>query len=451
MGRPPIIRRLDVRINGRVAGEYRYNPAGGVSFVYDPEWLAWEFAFAISRQLPLIAAPQSGAHVNAVFENLLPDNTDLRRRIAERTEARSDRPYDLLAAIGRDCIGAMQFLPRGTDPGDPFLIDGAPQSEADIAATIRDLAISPLGLRAGDSFRISLAGAQEKTAFLWHDGAWLKPTGLTPTTHIFKRPMGVVSQGIDMTDSVENEWLCLRLAAAMGLPVNEARIESFEDQTVLIVTRFDRAPRDRGGILRLPQEDFLQALGFESGQKYQEHGGPGMQDGLRLLEGSRERAANQLLYLKAQIVNWVLAAIDGHAKNYSLFLGPGGFGMTPLYDILSAAPAVEKGAFRHKELRLAMSVGRRRHYRLDHIQPRHFEETAALAKVPPEIRRQAFAQLAEIGLPAIDTVADALPSWFPDRVAGPIIAHAKNRMTLLTEQVGTGLLPARKLINAGVI
>jgi hypothetical protein len=121
--------------------------------------------------------------------------------------------------------------------------------------------------------------------------------------------------------------------------------------------------------------------------------------------------------------------------------------MTPLYDILSAAPAVEKGAFRHKELRLAMSVGRRRHYRLDHIQPRHFEETAALAKVPPEIRRQAFAQLAEIGLPAIDTVADALPSWFPDRVAGPIIAHAKNRMTLLTEQVGTGLLPARKLIK----
>lgn len=49
MGRPPVVRKLDVRINGRLVGEYRYNPAGGVSFAYDPDWLAWEFAFPISR------------------------------------------------------------------------------------------------------------------------------------------------------------------------------------------------------------------------------------------------------------------------------------------------------------------------------------------------------------------------------------------------------------------
>lgn len=440
MGRPPMVRRLDVRINGRLAGDYRHSPAGGVSFAYDADWLAWEFAFPISRQLPLMGGYQSGAHVNAVFENLLPDNTDLRRRIAERTEARSDRPHDLLTAIGRDCIGAMQFLPRGADPGDPFRIEGAPQSEADIAKTIRELATSPLGLHANETFRISLAGAQEKTAFLWHEGTWLKPAGLTPTTHIFKRRMGVVSHGIDMTDSVENEWLCLRLAAAMGLPVNDARIVPFEDQTVLVVTRFDRTPREDGGILRLPQEDFLQALGYESGQKYQEHGGPGMQDGLRLLEGSRERAADQLLFLKAQIVNWILAAIDGHAKNYSLFLGPGGFAMTPLYDILSAAPAMKTAAFRSKELRLAMSAGKRRHYRLDQIQPRHFDETADLAKVPPDIRRRAFAEIAKVGQQAINTVADMLPAGFPDRVAGPIIAHATSRMTLLEDQVDAGIV-----------
>ena len=439
MGRPAIVRRLDIRINGRLAGEYRYNPAGGASFAYDADWLDWDVAFPISRQLPLMAGAQSGAHVNAVFENLLPDNTDLRRRIAERTDARSDRPHDLLAAIGRDCIGAMQFLPRGEDPGDPFRIEGIPQSEAEIAATIRDLATSPLGLHADDTFRISLAGAQEKTALLRHDGSWLKPSGLTPTTHIFKRRMGVVSHGIDMTDSVENEWLCLKLAAAMGLPVNAARIETFEDQTVLVVTRFDRSPRAKGGILRLPQEDFLQALGFESGQKYQEHGGPGMQDGLRLLEGSRERAADQRLFLKAQIVNWLLAAIDGHAKNYSLFLGPGGFRMTPLYDILSAAPAMASGAFRHRDLRLAMSAGRRRHYRLDQIQPRHFDQTAEAARVPAPTRRLAFEEIVAAGLPALERVADSLPGTFPDRVASPILDHARARMALLTAEVGAGL------------
>lgn len=443
MGRPPVVRRLDVRLNGRLTGEYRYSPAGGVSFVYDADWLNWEFAFPISRQLPLMGGVQSGAHVNAVFENLLPDSTDLRRLIAARTEARSDRPHDLLAAIGRDCIGAMQFLPHGTDPGDAFQIAGTPQTEAQIAQTLRDLATSPLGIRPDDAFRISLAGAQEKTAYLWQNDAWLKPEGMTPTTHIFKRRMGIVAHGIDMTDSVENEWLCLQLAAAFGLPINAARMATFEDQTVLVVTRFDRAPRDRGGILRLPQEDFLQALGFESGQKYQEHGGPALHDGLRLLEGSSERAADQLLFLKAQIVNWLLAAIDGHAKNYSIFLGPGGFQMTPLYDILSAAPAMTTGAFRHKELRLAMSVGRRRHYRLDQIQPRHFDQTATQARVPADLRRQAFADLAAAGLPAIAQVADALPAGFPDRVAGPILAHAKDRMALLIRQVEAGLPDTR--------
>lgn len=135
MGRPPVVRRLDVRLNGQLAGEYRYHPAGGISFVYDTDWLGWEFAFPISRQLPLMAGIQSGAHVNAVFENLLPDNADVRRRIAERMEARSARPHDLLAAIGRDCIGAMQFLPHGADPGDPFLLEGIPRSEAQISGT----------------------------------------------------------------------------------------------------------------------------------------------------------------------------------------------------------------------------------------------------------------------------------------------------------------------------
>lgn len=439
MGRPALTRRLDVRINGRLAGDYRYSPSGGTAFAYDPGWLDWEHAFPISRQLPLTGGSQTGAHVSAVFENLLPDNSALRRLIAERTEARSARPHDLLAAIGRDCIGAMQFLPPGAEPGDPFRVEGEPQDAAAIADTLRTLATSPLGMEQDEAFRISLAGAQEKTALLWKDGGWFKPLGLTPTTHILKRRMGVISHGIDMTDSVENEWLCLQLAAALGLPVNPARIETFEDQTVLVVTRFDRTPRTGGGILRLPQEDFLQALGLESGQKYQDHGGPSMQDGLRLLEGSSERAADQRMFLKAQVVNWLLAAIDGHAKNYSLFLGPGGFRMTPLYDILSAAPAMASGAFRHRDLRLAMSAGRRRHYRLDQIQPRHFDQTAEAARVPAPTRRLAFEEIVAAGLPALERVADSLPGIFPDRVASPIFDHARARMALLTAEVGAGL------------
>src|SRR5471032_651638 len=76
---------------------------------------------------------------------------------------------------------------------------------------------------ADDDFRISLAGAQEKDAFLWWDGKWMKPRGATPTTHIFKLPIGMVGgKKADFSTSVDNEWLCLRLFKEYGLPTANA-------------------------------------------------------------------------------------------------------------------------------------------------------------------------------------------------------------------------------------
>ncbi|WP_172329474.1 HipA domain-containing protein [Mangrovicoccus sp. HB161399] len=437
MGRPPLSRTLDVHLNGRLAGHYRCSPAGGTSFDYAAGWLDWEHAFPVSRQLPLGRGRQSGENVSAVFENLLPDNGQLRRLIAERTSARSERPHDLLAAIGRDCVGALQFLPEGADPGDPFRLAGEVQDEAQIAATLRGLSQAPLGMEGDAPFRISLAGAQEKTAFLRQDGKWLKPEGLTPTTHIFKRPMGLVGGGLDLSDSVENEFVCLRLARAMGLPACRAEIARFEDETVLVVERFDRAPRRAGGILRLPQEDVLQAMGLASAMKYQQHGGPGMVSCLRLLAASERPAEDMAAFLKAQLFNWLIAGVDGHAKNYAIFLRPGGFRMTPLYDIVSAAPAHLRNSFRHRELQLAMAAGRRGHYRLDRLHPRHFEETAARARVPLESRRSAFLDLALAGPAAFAEVAADLPAGIPERIAAGILDYARDRHRTLADYAGT--------------
>lgn len=431
MGRPPLTRTLDVCLNGRLVGHYRSGPSGGISFSYARPWLDWDRAFAISRQLPLMDGTQSGTSVSAVFENLLPDNDVIRRRIAERTDARSDRPHDLLAAIGRDCVGALQFLPHGEQPGDPFRIEGEVQSEAEIAETLRNLSMAPLGIAPGRPFRISLAGAQEKTAYLRQNGQWLQPVGMTPTTHIFKRPLGLINDHLDLTDSVENEWLCLALARAIGLPTAEAEIARFEDEIALVVTRFDRRPRSRGGLLRLPQEDFLQAMGLPSGQKYQQYGGPSMVACLDLLAGSRDRFLDQKTFLKAQIFFWMIAAIDGHAKNYSIFIEPDGYRMTPLYDILSVAPAPLRNQFRNREIQLAMSVGRRNHYRLDQIVPRHFEQTATLARLPVPVRKAAFEELAREGAAAFDRVEANLPSGFPSRIAEPILDYGRDRLRLV--------------------
>ena len=163
-----------------------------------------------------------------------------------------------------------------------------------------------------DLLRISLAGAQEKTALTRVGSRWCRPHGATPTTHIFKLPLGLVggSRRVDLSDSVENEWLCAEILRAMGLPVAHTEVAEFAGQKVLIVERFDRAWMDSGQwIARLPQEDFCQALGHAPDQKYERDGGPGMEACLKLLEGSADAEVDRLSLAHAARV--LMAASDG--------------------------------------------------------------------------------------------------------------------------------------------
>ncbi|AHE67538.1 HipA-like N-terminal domain protein [Legionella oakridgensis ATCC 33761 = DSM 21215] len=132
-----------------------------------------------------------------------------------------------------------------------------PLTENKIASLLRNYQINPLGMSEEDEdFRISIAGAQEKAAFLFHEHQWCEPLQETPTTHIFKLPIGFIAhQQMDLRDSCENEWLCSLIAKAYGLPVAECEILNFEDIKVLSVKRFDRRlSHDKSWIMRLPQE-----------------------------------------------------------------------------------------------------------------------------------------------------------------------------------------------------
>ena len=214
----------------------------------------------VSLSLPLREDRYIGAPVLAVFDNLLPDNTAIRRAVAERVGAGGTDAFSLLAALGRDCVGALQFLPEGHEPGPAGIIDGHPISDAEIADLIGNLAVSPLGLRRDDDFRISIAGAQEKTALLRHKGRWLKPIGATPTTHIIKPQIGRLPNGIDLSNSVENEYFCLKLLDALGVLSANVEMATFGGRRVLIVERFDRLVTHDKRLLRVPQEDCCQAL-----------------------------------------------------------------------------------------------------------------------------------------------------------------------------------------------
>ena len=166
---------LNVFLNGRRVGRLRKEASGAIDFQYVDTWLGWEHTFPISLSLPLREDRYSGDSVVAVFDNLLPDNSEIRRRLAARVNANGDDPYSLLAAIGNDCVGALQFLNEGIEPAAGGAVAGEPISAARIAAMVADLGNTPLGLTAENKeFRISIAGAQEKTALLQWRNIFIK-------------------------------------------------------------------------------------------------------------------------------------------------------------------------------------------------------------------------------------------------------------------------------------
>mgnify|MGYP005994186633 CR=1 FL=1 len=370
---------LNVLLNGRQLGILRMERSGAVSFVYDDSWLSWEHALPVSLSLPLQEQAHIGAPIIAYLENLLPDNQVIRDRIAAKVGSDGTDAYNLLAKLGRDCVGALQFVADDQNANNekPGEIHAEPVTDSDVAETLNNLTTSPLGIKEDSDFRISIAGAQEKTALLRMNGKWFRPSGMTPTSHILKTQLGQLPNGINLSDSVENEFFCMRFCAAMGAEVANVEIVEFEDVRALAIERFDRQWTSDGRLLRIPQEDFCQAMAYPPSQKYQSDGGPSVVDGLELLAASDDPTADQISFIRAQVVFWLLGATDGHAKNFSIRLGfGGGFKMTPLYDVLSAQRAFDKSQIKHSQYKLAMSLGRSRNYRIDQIAARHVFETA---------------------------------------------------------------------------
>lgn len=412
---------LNAWMNGELVGTWTVDRATH-AFTYDASWITSPKVRSLSLSLPVTASREVRGDVVAhYFDNLLPDNDRIRERLRRRFGTRGTDAFSLLEAIGRDCVGAVQLLPQGTEPIGWNRVDCEPLSERQIAEILRAVpghAGPGAPLQDDYLFRISIAGAQEKTAFTRHRGRWCRPHGATPTTHIFKLPLGLVggSRRVDLSDSVQNEWVCAQIVAELGLPVAPTTMARFGEEDVLVVERFDRAWMDGGTwIARLPQEDFCQALGVPPRLKYEADGGPGMAKCLQLLAGSADPQQDRLAFQLTQLAFWLMAATDGHAKNYSIFLQPGdSYVMTPLYDILSMWPYFGKSPnrFNRKQAGLAMAMrAKNAHYKLETIQPRHWHQLAMKHGGPTVW--EAMQALVERVETALSAVEKRLPKGFP--------------------------------------
>jgi serine/threonine-protein kinase HipA len=441
MGRRSNSQTLALWANGERVGRWTITARGDMELQYDPAWRVSPVGRPLSLSLPFNFnnAPLKGDPVANYFEGLLPDSDAIRRRVAARFKTGSTAAFELLSAIGRDCVGALQLLEDGKAPTGIDRVEGVAVDDEAIARHLLEVVSADRfqGARGpDDDFRISLAGAQEKDAFLRWDGQWLKPRGATPTTHIFKLPLRQVGgRQADFSTSVDNEWLCLRLLTAFGLPTARADIATFGSQRVLVVERFDRSvSRDGSTLLRLMQEDFCQAIGTSPLVKYENEGGPGLMQLFTLTQQSAAAEQDLRTLMAAQILFWMLRAPDGHAKNFSIQLLPGQAGrfrLTPLYDVMSAYPIVGDGPnqWAARDLKLAMALmGKSRHYHVHTIQRRHFNSTARKVGYG-ENAEPLLREIIERTPTVVDQVTAALPQGFSqevaDKVLGGLLAAAR--------------------------
>lgn len=423
MARKKQYQDLHVYMNGIRVGLLTRESNGALAFTYDLDWLSWKNTRPISLSMPLREATYKGQIVDCYFDNLLPDSDVIRKRIQARFSSTTDHCFDLLSYIGADCIGALQLLTQ-SNLTNIKTIQAKPISNKDIAKILKHYQTAPLGMDRDIDFRISIAGAQEKTALLWHQKKWCLPQKTTPTSHIIKLPIGQIKHsGIDLSDSVENEWLCLKILSAYNLPVNQAQIKYFDDVKALVVERFDRRwAENKKWLMRLPQEDLCQALGIAPGLKYESDGGPGIKAIMKVLLGSQKALYDRQQFMKSVFLFWVMGAIDGHAKNFSISIeSQGRYQLTPIYDVISAYPLATKREIEWKKLKMAMSLkSKNKHDLWSNIQIRHWLAMAVECQFPSTTMQTIIEDVFDNMENVINQVTMSLPENFPQHISTSI-------------------------------
>lgn len=377
---------LYVRIFGRYAGVL--GVAGSVRapedwrFEYDAAYLAHEQAVALSVSLPLQSAPFEGAVVRNWFGNLLPEGM-IREAICARLKLPVWDDFALLAAIGGECAGAVSLSADFDAEGGDALTSQA--LEAELLQSGWRGSAAEMAL-VGTPRRLSLAGAQDKIAVVVHaDGVIRMPATGELTTHILKPDSHRLPGLRDL------EALGLTLARALGLPVAHADLRTVAGEKALLVARYDRAVGPTGDPVRLHQEDFCQALGHPSEQKYEVQGGPSLAACANLIRFQLRLGPLAIRqFLDWVIYNILIGNADAHAKNLALLTPQDGRRqLAPFYDLVPTIAVPE----RYVDRVPAMNIGQAK--AIDQVGYRDWEALATSTGYKLPFVRARLRQMAE--------------------------------------------------------
>jgi len=342
--------KLHVYIDKVFAGTLEQNINGGaLSFIYDSEYILSKNHSRLSISLPVRPEPFDDKVVRAFFSGLLPDNEQL-DLLAKQLKASPKNPFAILSKIGRDCAGAIEILTPSEKPINYGDDGGHPLSEEELYKIINEVYTNPLLAGGGRKIRLSLAGAQSKLAVFFDEkkNSLPKLTDGSPSTHILKPIMPHFS------DSVHNEFFCMRLAKKVNLDVAEVFLKFAKEKPYLLIRRYDRVKNSKGLITRIHQEDFCQALGLMPEMKYQGvDGGPGIAVCMDLIKKNSLQPAKDILkFVNAIVFNYLIGNSDAHGKNFSFLYQNNLVRLAPLYDLVCT------GAHKQLDQKMAMKIGR---------------------------------------------------------------------------------------------
>lgn len=360
---------LDVFLHNNYVGKL-CSEDGDLSFTYDKNYLAKNEAVKLSSSLPLRAEPFENLVTSAYFSGLLPDEY-VRKRLARYLRISEKNTFSLLQEIGGECAGAVSIHTEGSAPdkNEPSKYRILEDREANDILSALDK--RPM-LAGEEDIRISGAGAQDKLVISFVDEKVAIPKRNTPSTHIIKPPIK------DLEEPVQNEFFCMKLARAIGLPVPNASIHWLDGQPYYLVERYDRRIDNNRIVTRLHQEDFCQAMQIPPNEKYENEGGPTLEKCFALLDQRIKSGAmagkNKITLLQGIIFNFLIGNGDAHGKNFSLLYDGEAESLAPFYDLMCTT--VYSDAYKAK---MAMKIGGK--YKFKDVSLRHFEilgETAGL-------------------------------------------------------------------------
>ena len=375
-------KRLAVLLYGNVIGHLEREDTALPTFTYTAEYAAQGQA-PLSARLPIATDPYQPRRVEPYLRGLLPEDPTTLQQWAEELDVHADDVFAMLAEMGWDCPGAVQFCPE--DAVETLLSRAGeyhPVSDGDIAERLVRLQTQPAAWTMPDE-HWSLGGQQEKIALARLEGSWFEAHGSAATTHILKPGIKI------LLHQALVEHVTMQAAKRAGLTVATTTMLQFEDQWAIVVERFDRVATGER-VLRLHQEDFCQALGRLPGAKYESRGGPAMSDMAKLIRRDMTSPDDDAQALADFVaVNLIAGAPDGHSKNISLLVAPNGRRwVAPLYDLATGLTYD-----REVERTVAVSIGGERAF--SRIRRKQWEKAARILDIGPSVLLLRVANLAE--------------------------------------------------------